>query len=114
MGVHPVLTQVPPMSLRSIRATFMPAPARRPARNGPACPAPMIIASNDLGTSKTSRGGETGKASYAAFETISADKLEKSFFPWDEPGNACFNDGIETVVRPDLGVDLSHRIVGKA
>ncbi len=74
----------------------------------------MIIASNDLGTSKTSLDGETGKASYAALETISADMLGKSSFPRDKSGNACINDGIETVVRPDLGVDLSHRIVGKA
>jgi hypothetical protein len=39
VGVHPVLTQVPPMSLRSMRATLMPAAVRRPARDGPACPA---------------------------------------------------------------------------
>jgi hypothetical protein len=42
----------------------------------------MIIASNDPGTSKTSlpRGG-TRKASYLAFETISADIAGKIISP---------------------------------
>src|SRR5450432_1836375 len=45
VGTHPVLTQVPPKSLRSITATFDPAFARRAARGGPACPVPITIAS---------------------------------------------------------------------
>src|SRR3954452_4392199 len=47
VGMQPVLTQVPPNSLRSTSATFMPAAVRRPAREGPACPAPMTIASKN-------------------------------------------------------------------
>ena len=46
VGMQPVLTQVPPKSLRSIIATVLPAAVRRPARGGPAWPAPMIMASN--------------------------------------------------------------------
>src|SRR5580658_2672819 len=45
--MQPVLTQVPPNSLRSMMATFMPAPAMRTARNGPAWPVPMMIASKE-------------------------------------------------------------------
>src|SRR5688572_7273291 len=44
--MQPVLTQVPPTRWRSISATFMPAPVSRPARAGPAWPAPTMIASN--------------------------------------------------------------------
>src|SRR5437667_10586759 len=43
--MQPVLTQVPPKNLRSMTATFIPAPASLPARDGPACPVPMMIAS---------------------------------------------------------------------
>src|ERR1700691_4694909 len=43
--MQPVLTQVPPKSFRSISATDIPAPVNRPARDGPACPAPITIAS---------------------------------------------------------------------
>jgi hypothetical protein len=43
--MQPVLTQVPPSSLRSTSATFMPAPVSRPASDGPAWPAPMMMAS---------------------------------------------------------------------
>jgi hypothetical protein len=43
--MQPVLTQVPPNSLRSTIATFIPAAVSRPARDGPACPAPMTMAS---------------------------------------------------------------------
>src|SRR5438093_6896376 len=46
VGVRPVLTQVPPKSLRSTTATFIPAAVKRFARFGPACPVPMMIASN--------------------------------------------------------------------
>src|SRR5512138_1376690 len=45
--MQPVLTQVPPNSLRSTSATFIPAVVSRPARDGPACPAPMMMASKD-------------------------------------------------------------------
>src|SRR5262249_16829652 len=45
VGMQPVLTQVPPKSLRSMMATFIPALANRCASGGPACPVPMIIAS---------------------------------------------------------------------
>src|SRR5271166_867314 len=43
-----MLTQVPPISLRSISATVLPEVASRPTRGGPAWPAPMTIASKDL------------------------------------------------------------------
>src|SRR5271169_5631007 len=45
VGVHPVFTHVPPNSLRSTIATFIPASLKRPARDGPACPVPTMIAS---------------------------------------------------------------------
>ncbi len=45
VGMQPVLTQVPPTFPRSTMATFMPAPASRAAREGPAWPVPMTIAS---------------------------------------------------------------------
>jgi hypothetical protein len=44
--VQPVLTQVPPGRARSTIATFMPAPASLLAKDGPAWPVPMMIASN--------------------------------------------------------------------
>src|ERR1051326_4112921 len=44
--MQPVLTQVPPNSLRSTTATRMPASASRAASGGPACPVPMMMASN--------------------------------------------------------------------
>src|SRR3954452_15017051 len=46
VGIHPVLTHVPPTSLRSITATLCPVSVSLPASGGPACPAPMMIASN--------------------------------------------------------------------
>src|SRR5258705_11752063 len=49
VGMQPVFTQVPPNSLRSMIATFLPAAARRRANGGPACPVPMRIASNEVG-----------------------------------------------------------------
>src|ERR1700722_17953185 len=45
VGVQPVFTHVPPNSLRSTIATFIPASLKRPARDGPACPVPTMIAS---------------------------------------------------------------------
>src|SRR5271167_107301 len=45
VGVHPVFTHVPPNSLRSTIATFIPASLKRPARGAPACPVPTMIAS---------------------------------------------------------------------
>jgi hypothetical protein len=44
-GDAPVLTQVPPYNLCSTMASFCPAAAKRCARNGRACPVPMMIAS---------------------------------------------------------------------
>ncbi len=46
VGVHPSFTHVPPSARLSIRATFRPARASRAASEGPACPAPMTIASS--------------------------------------------------------------------
>src|ERR1700730_1170780 len=46
VGMHPVLTQVPPKRCRSMMATPIPAPESRAARDGPACPVPITIASN--------------------------------------------------------------------
>ena len=43
--MQPVLTQVPPNKLRSMIATFIPGPANLPARDGPDCSVPMMIAS---------------------------------------------------------------------
>src|SRR5579872_5692601 len=43
--MHPVFTHVPPNLWRSIIATLLPALPKRPARDGPACPVPMMIAS---------------------------------------------------------------------
>src|SRR6516164_5422975 len=55
VGVQPVLTQVPPMRWRSTTATFIPAPARRNAKDGPAWPVPMMIASKSGMTCRSSR-----------------------------------------------------------
>ena len=46
VGLQPVFTQVPPTRWRSMMATFIPAAFSRPARAGPACPAPIMMASN--------------------------------------------------------------------
>src|SRR2546427_5761605 len=43
--MQPLLTQVPPNRFRSIIATFIPVSASRTARDGPACPVPITIAS---------------------------------------------------------------------
>src|SRR5207237_2257222 len=43
--MQPLLTQVPPNHLRSIIATFLPVSASRTARDGPAWPVPITIAS---------------------------------------------------------------------
>src|SRR5262249_32938008 len=45
VGMHPVLTHVPPNFCRSMIAAVMPAAENRSARDGPACPVPMMIAS---------------------------------------------------------------------
>src|SRR5215472_7302080 len=54
VGVQPVLTQVPPTRWRSTTATVIPAPARRNAKDGPAWPVPMMIASKSGMTSLSS------------------------------------------------------------
>src|SRR5262249_39620704 len=46
VGMQPLLTQVPPTSLRSMIAVLRPALPRRTASAGPAWPVPMTIASN--------------------------------------------------------------------
>src|SRR5436305_1274411 len=61
VGMQPVLTQVPPNSLRSITATCIPAPAVRAASDGPACPVPITIASKALPTSFTHGFQRTSK-----------------------------------------------------
>src|SRR5712691_3915203 len=43
--MQPLLIHVPPNRLRSIIATFIPVPASRTARDGPAWPVPITIAS---------------------------------------------------------------------
>src|ERR1700751_2229818 len=43
--MQPVLTQVPPNLSRSMMAPFMPLAVRRLVSEGPACPAPITIAS---------------------------------------------------------------------
>ena len=48
VGMQPVLTHVPPKDARSTIATFIPAADRRAAREGPAWPVPMTIASKGL------------------------------------------------------------------
>src|SRR5262245_48384308 len=45
VGMHPVFTHVPPNLWRSMMATVMPAATNRAAKDGPACPVPMMIAS---------------------------------------------------------------------
>src|ERR1700732_109878 len=44
--MQPVFTQVPPNNFRSMTATFMPVSTKRAASDGPACPVPMMMASN--------------------------------------------------------------------
>src|SRR5262245_1127401 len=44
--MQPVFTPVPPNLLRSMMATVLPASENREARDGPAWPVPMMIASN--------------------------------------------------------------------
>src|SRR5882672_11319037 len=48
--MQPVFTQVPPNRCRSISATVMPAAVSRPASDGPAWPAPTMMASNRFTT----------------------------------------------------------------
>ena len=56
VGMHPVLTQVPPISLRSTMATVWPAAVSRPASGGPAWPAPTTIASKRVSQSSCYSG----------------------------------------------------------
>ena len=48
VGMQPSFTQVPPRCSRSISATVMPAPASLTASDGPAWPAPITMASNEV------------------------------------------------------------------
>src|ERR1700730_11567194 len=48
VGMQPVFTHVPPKRFRSMIATFIPAPVRRFASEGPAWPVPIMIASNGM------------------------------------------------------------------
>src|SRR6478735_9123006 len=54
VGMQPVLTQVPPKSLRSTSATLCPDFARATASGGPAWPAPSTIASKCVAVAVTS------------------------------------------------------------
>src|SRR5256885_10092918 len=45
VGMQPLLTQVPPRSLRSMSAVFSPSLSRRAHNAGPAWPAPITMAS---------------------------------------------------------------------
>src|SRR5688572_20400573 len=54
--MQPLLTQVPPKRLRSTIATFRPDAARRVARDGPAWPVPMTMASKHVLMSSFDRG----------------------------------------------------------
>src|SRR6476659_5933661 len=55
VGMQPVLTQVPPKSLRSTSATLSPALASSTASGGPAWPAPSTIASKCVAVAVTSK-----------------------------------------------------------
>ena len=46
VGMQPTLTQVPPNSLRSMMAVFIPSRVILAAMDGPAWPVPMMTASN--------------------------------------------------------------------
>ena len=48
VGVQPVFTQVPPRRSPSTRATVSPRRARPAAREGAACPEPMMMLSNSV------------------------------------------------------------------
>src|SRR5512138_731451 len=50
VGMQPVLTQVPPRSLRSTSAVFSPSLSSRAHKAGPAWPAPITIASKRSAT----------------------------------------------------------------
>src|SRR5947209_19498160 len=52
--MQPLLTQVPPNRLRSIIATLLPVSASRTARDGPAWPVPITIASYVVAIGHTS------------------------------------------------------------
>src|ERR1700722_12289937 len=70
VGMQPVLTQVPPTSLRSITATVSPASVSLPASGGPAWPAPTMIASNfsaiERGSDDRGEADEEGNQESAA------------------------------------------------
>src|SRR6185369_10783506 len=86
VGVHPVLTQVPPKSLRSAKATFMPEVASRLARAGPACPAPMTIASKLFAMGVSLHEFEQDAASARRMNKDVTMTARAGFdFPGDEP-----------------------------
>ncbi len=68
VGVHPVLTQVPPKRWRSTTATVIPAAAKRAYQRRTAWPAPMTMASNVL---IAAHGGDF--ASFAEFMLVRSD-----------------------------------------
>src|SRR5436190_9663973 len=67
VGMHPTLTQVPPRSLRSTIAVLRPDCASRTARAGPACPAPITIASKSMVTGQRS-GKHPGDRTFELLE----------------------------------------------
>src|SRR5437016_11050225 len=64
--MQPLLTQVPPNRLRSIIATFIPVSASRTARDGPAWPVPITIASYLVVMGHTSVSGY-GRLEFSGF-----------------------------------------------
>ena len=60
-------------ALRSTMATFMPAPERRAASAGPACPVPITIASNCLFMDRSLSVWSTDRQSHRRFSLSSND-----------------------------------------
>ena len=78
VGMQPLLTQVPPMSLRSMIAVLRPAVASRTASDGPACPVPMTMASKrsvmfPCGNSSQARTGTPRRSCRSAPARVGGD-----------------------------------------